>query len=151
MRRRLAVMLSTVALLMMVLAVPARAVMYYNGNNCTQYAELWGNANLTPGPNQLRICYSPGFGVNLRAIHDLFDSNCAGFLGIDDGDWEDCVTSVKVVSLPVGWFVCYFNAPSASKAEGWFSLNGGWINQLSWQYNDKLSSIWFTQSQTCTI
>lgn len=148
MRQRLTTALAALVLAGAFAAGPVQGHTQNIGGNCsTGYAYFWGNAEYQPYPHPLQVCYGLNV-LRLSAYSDLHEGSnrCPGFLSFDDGDWNNCITSVTVHfgNVPSGVKLCLYDG------ESWTGntlvVIGGWsTGQLSSTYNDRFSSVkWAT-------
>lgn len=118
--------------------------------NPVGFAYFYGDSGFYPSSHYLQLCSS---GISNL---DLIDTNegygtCTGFLGGDDGHWDNCITSVYVSFYKSGYHLCLYNNTNYSTSGGALDVRVNWSSSnLSSAYNDKFSSMrWRSTSYSC--
>lgn len=145
MRRLVATALAAVLTLSLFSAGPVLGHEIWVGGNCsTAVGYFYGNSNWQPWQHRMKACY----GLNIPRLSAYTDSdggNCAGFLGIDNGDWDECISSVEVtfLAVPAGVKFCMYQADNYGGNA--VAFVGSWAGNLSAGFNDNISSFrWAT-------
>lgn len=154
-RRKLAALMVAASLLFAFAGpVSAHTVSMGQGSSCASgQALFYGNASYDQLSHPGKTCFSSITTTwNFSSFSDSDNGNCPGFLGFDNGLWDNCITSLTVTNVNSSHVLCLYNNQYANSGGGGLVIVGNWSSsQLSSTYNDNLSSFkWEDKAADCS-